>query len=185
MQLNIFYTLHQRMQALDIGYFDLATDVLEAFDIKRGDIQEQAEALGITHFKTQRPVSSRVPNKYGSRADSISTTSPSSRYGGAAAAGGPPSYGAATAGRPGRFGSLEDRKAPPLPAPKPGAYAANPGAEYVTALYDYNAQAPGDLSFRAGDRIEVVNRTDNANEWWTGRLNGASGNFPGNYVQFG
>ena len=55
--------------------------------------------------------------------------------------------------------------------------------EQVTALYDYAAQADGDLSFKAGDVIEVVSRTDDANEWWTGKLNGVQGVFPGNYVQ--
>jgi amphiphysin len=49
----------------------------------------------------------------------------------------------------------------------------------VTALYDYAAQADGDLSFRAGDVIEILSRTQNENEWWTGRLNGKEGQFPG------
>jgi amphiphysin len=51
--------------------------------------------------------------------------------------------------------------------------------ETVTALYDYAAQAEGDLSFRAGDVIEVVSRTQNGNEWWTGRVEGREGQFPG------
>jgi amphiphysin len=52
----------------------------------------------------------------------------------------------------------------------------------VLALYDYEAQAEGDLSFRRDDRIEVVQRTANPNDWWTGKLNGVVGVFPGNYV---
>lgn len=50
----------------------------------------------------------------------------------------------------------------PVPPPAP-APAAAPAAEHVVALYDYAAQAAGDLSFHAGDRIEVVSRTDNQN----------------------
>jgi amphiphysin len=49
----------------------------------------------------------------------------------------------------------------------------------VTALYDYEAQAEGDLSFRTGDVIEIVTRTNNENEWWIGKLNGKQGQFPG------
>jgi len=54
---------------------------------------------------------------------------------------------------------------------------------YVTALYDFVAQAEGDLSFSAGDRIQLVKRTDSEQDWWTGKLNGVEGIFPGNYVQ--
>ena len=45
MQLNVFYTLHEKTQGVDIGYFDLSLDVEAAFSKKRGDVQEQAEAL--------------------------------------------------------------------------------------------------------------------------------------------
>jgi amphiphysin len=51
--------------------------------------------------------------------------------------------------------------------------------ETVTALYDYEAQAEGDLSFISGEVIEVIKRTNNENEWWTGRVNGKTGQFPG------
>jgi amphiphysin len=50
-------------------------------------------------------------------------------------------------------------------------------------LYDYAAQADGDLTFATGDRIELVKKTDSSEDWWTGKLNGAEGVFPGNYVQ--
>lgn len=51
--------------------------------------------------------------------------------------------------------------------------------QYVVALYDFEAQADGDLSFKSGDRIEIVERTESAEDWWTGRLNGQQGVFPG------
>jgi len=51
MQLNVFYTLHERMQNMDIGYFDLSLDIEAAFSKKRGDIEEQVSALAITRFK--------------------------------------------------------------------------------------------------------------------------------------
>jgi len=71
------------------------------------------------------------------------------------------------------------KKPPPPPPLKP-----KPKAEqYVVALYDFDAQAEGDLAFRAGDRIQVVERTESSEDWWTGKLNGMQGVFPGNYVQ--
>ncbi|KAH8101590.1 BAR-domain-containing protein [Cristinia sonorae] len=73
------------------------------------------------------------------------------------------------------------KKAPPPPPPlKP---KPKPAVEYVVALYDFEAQADGDLDFKAGDRIEVVEKSDSTEDWWTGRLNGKQGVFPGNYVQ--
>lgn len=51
MQLNVFYTLYNRMQELKIPYFDLSSDIVEAYNRKKGDIEERADAIGVTHFK--------------------------------------------------------------------------------------------------------------------------------------
>ena len=64
---------------------------------------------------------------------------------------------------------------PPI-KPKP-----KPAVSYVVALYDFAAQAEGDLEFHAGDRIEVVERTESTEDWWTGRIGGRQGVFPGEY----
>jgi len=69
------------------------------------------------------------------------------------------------------------------PSRLPPAIPKKPSIQYVTALYDFTAQNAGDISFKRGDKIEIVKKTDNANEWWTGRINGQVGQFPGNYVQ--
>lgn len=66
---------------------------------------------------------------------------------------------------------------PQMPMRRP-----SPSANYVTALYDYEAQTDGDLSFSAGDKIQVIERKG-PNEWWTGVCNGVQGVFPGNYVE--
>ena len=55
MQLNIFYTLYTRMEELKIPYFDLSTDIVEAYTAKKGNIEEQTDAIGITHFKVGMP----------------------------------------------------------------------------------------------------------------------------------
>jgi amphiphysin len=75
--------------------------------------------------------------------------------------------------------AAKSKPAPPPPKPKPSRFSGAPAAETVTALYDYSAQAEGDLSFRAGDVIEIVTRTQNENEWWIGKLHGKQGQFPG------
>jgi amphiphysin len=206
MQLNIFYTLHERMQRCDIGYFNLTLDIEEAFHEKRGDIQEQVEALSIVRFKT---TGQRRPPKYGGKpaleapkqqglltqGTGGSTEKTSPKIGGTsprisdAEANPPPPYspGSQTAANSSNLAAIAAKKPkPPPPKPKPTHLLTNaPQVETVTALYDFAAQADGDLSFRAGDVIEIVHRTQNENEWWTGKLQGKEGQFPGNYVQHG
>ncbi|GAB0135398.1 hypothetical protein EsDP_00003738 [Epichloe bromicola] len=202
MQLNIFYTLHERMQRCDIGYFDLTLDIEDAFIEKRGDIQDRTEALSICRFKTTgrpRPIrygakpaleGGKQPGLLTAGPSAIGTgTSPSpspkigaySRPSADSGQAAPPPY---SPGNNTALSTVAAAKAkPPPPKPKPKRLTAAPVAETVTALYDYSAQADGDLSFRAGDVIEIVTRTQNENEWWSGRLNGKEGQFPGNYVQ--
>ncbi|CAG8007283.1 unnamed protein product [Penicillium salamii] len=56
-------------------------------------------------------------------------------------------------------------------------------AVFVTALYDFDGQGTGDLVFREGDRIRVVQKTDSTDDWWQGELRGVKGPFPANYVE--
>lgn len=236
MQLNIFYTLHERMQRCDIGYFDLTLDVEEAFERKRGDVQAQAEALSIVKFKTtgmKRPpkyakpvgaieagpksaglitagpssssaASSSTADIYASQPKSAPPVSASTRPSWqrqtetpTAAEHPPPPYSATTNGFAasstatatkspmGLAAAAKAKPKPPPPKPKPKALMGAPKVETVTALYAYSAQAEGDLSFEAGDVIEIVSRTQNDNEWWTGRLRGREGQFPGKLVILG
>ncbi|KAG2184907.1 hypothetical protein INT43_000820 [Umbelopsis isabellina] len=78
------------------------------------------------------------------------------------------------------YGSYNNTYSPPSGhSPQPSTSGQT---TYVTALYDYAAQAEGDLTFTKGDRIQVVQKTQDVNDWWTGSLNGQTGVFPGNYV---
>ncbi|NXV82680.1 SH3Y1 protein, partial [Atlantisia rogersi] len=52
----------------------------------------------------------------------------------------------------------------------------------VTALYSFEGQQPGDLTFKAGDKITVTTKTDSQFDWWEGRIGGQTGIFPANYV---
>lgn len=51
MQLNIFYTLNEKMKNMEIDYFDFTVDVEEQYEAKRGDVKDRAEELSIVHFK--------------------------------------------------------------------------------------------------------------------------------------
>lgn len=187
MQLNVFYTLHDQMQGINIGYFDLTSDVEEAFELKRGDVKERAEELSIVHFKTtggRRPGSKLLPGSISGK-DKLAAeqkTIPSRRTTETSENNPPPPYSAHTAstliGGSSSLAAAAKAKKPP-PPPKPARFGGSPAVETVTALYDYEAQAHGDLSFSAGEVIEVIERSNNENEWWTGRVNGKTGQFPG------
>ena len=217
MQLNVFYTLHEKMQGCDIGYFNLTLDVEEAFEMKRGDIKEQAEALSITKFKTTG--AKRPPGRLGPASSKLAiegrksessagssrlaiesgkVSSPTRRATQDFSENPPPPYSSQLSPNSaetsiiranstgGTWGDAAKKKgaAPPPPKPKPSRFSGAPAAETVTALYDYEAQAEGDLSFTTGDVIEIVTRTNNENEWWTGKLNGKQGQFPGTFLFF-
>lgn len=207
MQLNIFYTLYNKFQDMKIPYFDLSSDILEAYNLKKGNVEEQADSLTITHFKIgySKAKLEMTRKRYGAAGAENDATPGVVGAAGYGAAAGTVGYEAtaATAGtttpvygvQPGAYDAAAttpvatgfQQAAPPaygaVPAVAPTAVAATPGIETCTALYDYQAQAQGDLTFPAGATIEVVQRTADANEWWTGRYNGQQGVFPGNYVQ--
>jgi hypothetical protein len=52
----------------------------------------------------------------------------------------------------------------------------------VIAMYSYNAKHKGDLSFRKGEKLEIVEKNDP--DWWTVRRleTGEVGYIPSNYV---
>ncbi|KAK2846301.1 hypothetical protein Q7C36_011155 [Tachysurus vachellii] len=69
------------------------------------------------------------------------------------------------------------RPLPTLPSP--------PSARMYTALWDYTARTTEDLSFRAGDQLEVVDQS--SPDWWVARAlsgisTGIQGYIPANYV---
>ena len=222
MQLNVFYTLHEKMQSIDIGYFDLTLDIEDAFEAKRGDIREQTEALAITRFKTVGP-KNKPQHKFGPPSrlaiegrkstgsdrplaiepapkSAEPSSTPSRRATHDFLEQPPPPYTSpmlngtsassssiARANSTGSsWGAAAKAKgaAPPPPKPKPSNLRSpNPasGLPTCTALYDYEAQAEGDLSFTTGEVIEVVVKGKTENEWWTGRVGAREGQFPGEF----
>jgi signal transducing adaptor molecule len=51
----------------------------------------------------------------------------------------------------------------------------------VRALYDFQPSEPGELAFRKGDIIAVLESV--YKDWWKGSLRGQTGIFPLNYVE--
>ena len=226
MQLNVFYTLHEKMQSIDIGYFDLTLDIEDTFERKRGDIREQTESLAITRFKTIG-AKNKPQHKYGppsrlaiegrkstgsdrplaiepatKSSEALTTTTSSSipsrrqthdfleqpppPYTSPNLNGISPSSSTTAIGRANSTGSSwgaaakAKGAAPPPPKPKPSNLRSpNLAVQTCTALYDFEAQAEGDLSFATGEVIEVVQRGATENEWWTGRVGKREGQFPG------
>ena len=96
------------------------------------------------------------------------------------------------------------KEAIPDPTPTPGSSGyrphpppPRPSKNLATAIFDFEAQQNGDLSFRKGDIITVINKTEKTDDWWYGRCNGREGQvihvkgiktklrrqFPANYVE--
>ncbi|XP_077086216.1 tyrosine-protein kinase yes [Siphateles boraxobius] len=65
-------------------------------------------------------------------------------------------------------------------SPFPGAVTG--GVTFFVALYDYEARTSDDLSFKKGDRFQIINNTEG--DWWEARSinTGQKGYIPSNYV---
>uniref|UniRef100_A0A3Q3FRP3 Tyrosine-protein kinase n=1 Tax=Labrus bergylta TaxID=56723 RepID=A0A3Q3FRP3_9LABR len=58
------------------------------------------------------------------------------------------------------------------------------GVTFFVALYDYEARTSDDLSFKKGDRFQIINNTEG--DWWEARSinTGRKGYIPSNYVWY-
>ena len=108
----------------------------------------------------------------------------------------PPAYAAAPPAQ--TLTSIAAKKKPPPPPPK--KKFLGPKEVFVRAIYDFQGQDHGDLSFREGDRIKVTKKTESSDgefsstkddvsgmlievDWWEGEVNGQKGSFPANYCE--
>jgi len=73
------------------------------------------------------------------------------------------------------------KKKPPPPPPK--RIGSQNSGVYAVALYSFNGENQGDLSFKEGDQIKVVKKTESVDDWWEGELRGVRGSFPANYCK--
>ncbi|XP_006799838.1 unconventional myosin-If [Neolamprologus brichardi] len=68
------------------------------------------------------------------------------------------------------------QRPPPAPKPQP-----RPQGPRCRALYQYVGQDTDEISFEANDVLDLVK--EDPSGWWTGRIRGKEGLFPGNYVE--
>lgn len=85
---------------------------------------------------------------------------------------------AVAAPRPETSSPAADLQAPTGPVPS-GTSAAT--VSRVRALFDFQPSEPGELQFRKGDIIAVLESV--YKDWWKGSLRGQTGIFPLNYVE--
>ncbi|KAF0525188.1 BAR-domain-containing protein [Gigaspora margarita] len=173
MQLRIYGLLFEQFEQLaELGYFDFESDIIDGFDKKIVDAKEQLEDITLFKRSKQNKKQDESSRKQSSIRESARTGS----------SGQVPTYSK---------DHIEEDDEPPAytptpvraqPPPPPPVSRKPKPVRYVVALYDYDATADGDLSFRKDDKIELIKRTPDANDWWTGKLNGVTGVFPGNYV---
>lgn len=74
-----------------------------------------------------------------------------------------------------------DRKPIRPTAPKPNWLKANTATaekDQALALFTFKADQPDDLEFNKGDVITITKKTENATDWWTGRIGERTGIFP-------
>ncbi len=184
MQLNVFYLTMERLQSFAQGKYDLtnnsiavvedtymsqltdASERLEALSIRRGAMPS-AKILAQNRASGGSGGLSPSGSRIGGLAGGAPSRSGSLLSSGSGTHAAPPAYSPVTGAAAGAAG----KRAPPPPPSKPKPGAA-PARSYVVALYDYTATADGDLSFKAGDRIEVVERTASTDDWWTGIVGG-------------
>ncbi|KAG7279418.1 hypothetical protein CRUP_024237 [Coryphaenoides rupestris] len=68
------------------------------------------------------------------------------------------------------------QRPPPAPKPRP-----QPQRPQCRALYQYVGQDADEISFNVSDIFELVK--EDPSGWWTGKIRGHEGLFPGNYVE--
>jgi len=68
------------------------------------------------------------------------------------------------------------------PEPQP-SHPGERGVVHAVAQFDFKAVEDGDLSFKKGDVIAIIQKSDNTEDWWTGRIDNREGIFPANFVE--
>jgi amphiphysin len=163
-QLKVYEALYKELRTLADANFDMSCSAMNGFVAKWDTAQTLFDELTIPKRRGKEAQASAL-SQSGSNADL-------------------PSSGANDSNPSNYPKSVKSAGAPFATMGAMGAALPKTAQskKYVIALYDFDAQAEGDLSFRRDDKIEVVEKTENQNDWWTGTINGMTGQFPGNYV---
>ncbi|KAJ7451180.1 BAR-domain-containing protein [Mycena latifolia] len=191
MQLNIFYLLLEKMNGFaEETKWDVTnvagSQIERDYEEKRTDAWSSIEELNITKriISVSKMVQANRSQNGGSGSGSLGRSATSA------------SSASSTRSPPPRMPSNPSFKKTPPPIPGSAAPAPPPpytpsGSALAAAASKRAPPPPPPLKpkprtapkVHTGDRIEVVERGASAEDWWTGRVNGHQGVFPGNYVQ--
>ncbi|CAG8720497.1 11499_t:CDS:2, partial [Ambispora leptoticha] len=168
MQLKIYGLMLERMDRLvATGYFDVNSNVIDGFDERRVDIQGKLEALTLLGRRAKLEERRNSNNSADTQIEQSRSANSNSR---------PTSSSKPTRISTDAVDELEEyNHEDDMPPP----YTASP----TNLTNSSTSRADGDLTFRKDDRIQLIERTEDKNDWWTGKLNGVVGVFPGNYVE--
>ncbi|KAI1850427.1 hypothetical protein JX265_001388 [Neoarthrinium moseri] len=72
---------------------------------------------------------------------------------------------------------------PAAPKPNYQSKQAMVNKNQAVAMYNFESDTPGDLTFKKGDVITILKKTENETDWWTGMIGTRHGIFPSNYVK--
>ncbi|ETS78105.1 SH3 domain-containing protein [Pestalotiopsis fici W106-1] len=165
---------------------------LTAMQLLSGSIQPPGEAAPLMHILNDpRFLGGNVGGNAGASMsqDDIYNTEPGygggqQQYGGA-----PPANNFAPPQRASTWdqsgGSAAGRAPPGRPAaPKPNVPSKQGLMKnQAVASYTFESDTPGDLTFKKGEVITILKRTENETDWWTGMIGTRHGIFPSNYVK--
>lgn len=165
---------HQALR-LDGSVLSLRTQLTSAAKMMAAHRQGSTDTTSSAGVPPARSSSGSISRPAPARAGSGGLGKPPIRSTPPSTAAAPPPYSAVGASSAATAAATVGKRAPPPPP----AARPKPAAQYCTALYDFECQAEGDLSFNVGDRIEIVTKTASAQDWWTGKLDGRQGSFPG------
>ncbi|KAK6517395.1 hypothetical protein TWF281_004052 [Arthrobotrys megalospora] len=136
----------------------------------RPPIHKIQSSTSVKSFQTESTGTSTPPSSFGTNGMKLTAKQSSASLASAAAA------------------AAAKKKAPPPPVPMKSKPVPKPKDIYVVALYAFQPQSAGDLGLSEGDRVKVVQKTDNVEDWWEGEVAQADGSvkkgfFPANYCQ--
>lgn len=180
-QLNIYYMMYTEMKKLVPLHSNTSVSNADViFDWRRqfASVREQTEQLGITKYrldniKIKLDTANYIScNEVSHENDFEKKSMDGYRFQL------PPQTKYANPSSPTVLITKRSNEITPPPPPVPRKIKS----ETCVALYDYVPQASGDLPLKAGQVIEILERTE-TDGWWTGRIDGEQGIFPGNYVQ--
>ena len=179
-QVRVYETLYRIYYQVGSTQFDLSTNALSGYQHVQEELINTLNSLSVCRG-IAKPVGLVGHGVEGSSTTSQSVSSPS--------------YSQQLAGQTSMTGSLtpvaaqQTRQSYDDPSTRPLSAGPNISStrptkmkSYVVALYDFEPQAEGDLGFRKDDKIEVTERKEDVNDWWTGRIGDRVGSFPGNYT---